>query len=154
MIAKAGVPPSKIIVAVAGYARSCYMFKPDCSEPTRPFTRDGATPGDCTQMAGMLRNAEMQQIINDEAEDDGDSATWYRYDEDNESNLMTYGDAQWASCMNDTVRAGRISLYLDTGLLGAADWALDLQSPPKASDHLQLQPCNAIYSSRDDIERD
>jgi GH18 family chitinase len=71
MITKAGVSSTKVIVGVSSYGRSFEMVDAGCTGPMCKYTGpdSGATPGKCTNTAGYLANAEIDQII-----DSNDSA--------------------------------------------------------------------------------
>ena len=81
MITKAGVPAHKVLVGVSTYGRSFKMSDPNCKGPTCTFegTRDNslAKKGRCTQTAGYISNAEIQEII----DEDDTAEHWYDSDE-------------------------------------------------------------------------
>jgi chitinase len=65
MITKAGVPSNKVVVGVTSYARSFKMTTPGCHGEMCTFTGpdSGALPGPCTDTAGYISDAEINQIL-------------------------------------------------------------------------------------------
>jgi chitinase len=124
MITKAGVLSNKIIVGVTSYGRSFQMTTPGCTGPMCTYTgpSSGATPGNCTQTAGYLSNAEINNIIarNGNVQQFKDTAT--------DSNILVYNSVQWVAYMDDNTKSNRIAQYRGWNFGGATDWAVDLQS--------------------------
>jgi GH18 family chitinase len=69
VITKAGVPASKVLVGVTSYGRSFRMTSPSCTGPMCTYTGtrnvSNAYKGRCTDTAGYLSNAEINEIIMD-----------------------------------------------------------------------------------------
>jgi chitinase len=61
---RAGVDPSKVVLGLGWYGRSFTLSDPSCNVPNRAcmFTESGR-PGECTESAGILTNAEINRII-------------------------------------------------------------------------------------------
>jgi hypothetical protein len=90
-----------------------------------------ATPGVCTNTAGYIANAEIQQIANDPSR-----VNYHFVDEDSHSNILVYDQTQWVGWMDDAVKAERAAVYQGLAMSGTADWATDLQrynDPPETS---------------------
>jgi hypothetical protein len=123
MITKAGVPARQIAVGVASYGRSFQMVDPSCTGPECFFTgpKSGATPGTCTQTAGIISNAELNQIIANTSID-----STQIFDAGSQSNILVWG-SNWAGYMTDEVKDSRKILYTSMNLGGTSDWAVDLQ---------------------------
>lgn len=122
MITKAGVPSNKILVGVTSYGRSFGMTHAGCTGPMCTYVGpgSGATPGECTQTAGYLAQAEIKQILAN------DSSAKTSYDSASQSDILVYNSTQWVSYMSDNTRIARTSTYLSWNFLGTADWAIDL----------------------------
>lgn len=154
MITKAGVPSNKIVVGVTSYGRSFQMAQKGCTGPMCPFTgpSSGATPGRCTQTAGYLAQAEINEILRNDKH-----ATTF-YDDESETDIMVYNDTQWVAYMSDNTRVARSRTYLQWGFLGTVDWAIDLAafSKPEKDATEPLPDCNKArdYMSIDDIAND
>ncbi|KAB8349837.1 hypothetical protein FH972_023850 [Carpinus fangiana] len=56
------IDPSKVTLGMGFYGRSFTLSDPSCSAPGCPFNA-GGTPGDCSQSAGTLNFAEIEDII-------------------------------------------------------------------------------------------
>ncbi|KAL4733816.1 hypothetical protein BDV11DRAFT_175333 [Aspergillus similis] len=124
MITKAGVSNAQVVVGVASYGRSFKMTTAGCWTEMCTYTGpdSGALPGECTETAGYIANAEIDTIISENP-----SAEVY-WDQESFSNIMVYNDTEWVSYMNSSNKAIRTILYEIYGFLGVADWAIDLQS--------------------------
>jgi chitinase len=136
MITKAGVPSNKIAVGVASYGRSFQMTTPGCTGPMCTYTGgvSGAYPGECTNTAGYIANAEINAIL----KGNGNWRTPFGslqhissyssyFDSDSQSNMAVYDSTQWVGYMDDTTKAQRRSLYQSLNFAGIIDWAIDLE---------------------------
>ena len=56
------IPSKKVVLGLGFYGRSFTLADPSCNTPGCPFS-SGAHPGECTNQAGILSNAEIQRII-------------------------------------------------------------------------------------------
>ncbi|KAH8894676.1 glycoside hydrolase, partial [Thozetella sp. PMI_491] len=125
MITKAGVESNKIFVGESSYGRSFHMAENSCVGPTCLFTGDrdnsDAAPGPCTNVAGYISNAEIEEIISygwgQQVFEDGDSA----------SNILVYNDTQWVAYMSEDVKTTRRNQWQGYNFAGTIDWAIDLQ---------------------------
>ncbi|KAJ6448584.1 hypothetical protein C8R45DRAFT_1224651 [Mycena sanguinolenta] len=123
MITKAGVPSNKLIVGVTSYGRSFQMTTAGCTGPLCTFTGplSGATPGPCTNTAGYIANAEIDQIIAN-----GGVQTFH--DDESDSDILVYNSVQWVAYMDDDTKTSRTSTYKGLNMGGVSDWAVDLQA--------------------------
>ncbi|KAJ5097120.1 hypothetical protein N7456_007841 [Penicillium angulare] len=131
MITKAGVSNTQVVVGVSSYGRSFEMTTEGCWTDMCTYTGpdSGATPGQCTQTAGYIADAEIDSIIADNP-----SAEVY-WDDNSYSNIVVYNETQWASYMNDSNKIVREILYNEIyQFAGIADWAVDLQSEGDSDD--------------------
>ncbi|KUM66694.1 hypothetical protein ACN42_g386 [Penicillium freii] len=135
LITKADVPASKVVVGISSYGRSFGMTDPSCTGPmctyTGTFNHSTAEVGTCTNTAGYIANAELNQII------EGATAGITRYqarswhDDESDSDMMVYGTSgkitSWVAYMNDTTKSNRIDWVKDLNFGGVSDWAIDLE---------------------------
>jgi chitinase len=122
LVTKAGVPASKVAVGVSSYGRSFAMTEAGCTGPMCAYVgpESAAQPGECTDMAGILANAEVNNIIAQ-----GDADTWF--DGDSQSDMLVYNGTQWVAYMSDDTKQARVDLFKSLNFAGTADWAIDLQ---------------------------
>lgn len=134
-ITKAGVPSNKVVVGVTSYGRSFAMSKAGCDGPECTYLGSAgvsqATPGECTQTAGYISNAEINAIINNSSRVNKNFI-----DPTSHSNILVYDDTQWVGWMDDSVKSSRMATYKGLAMGGITDWATDLQkyndAPPRA----------------------
>ncbi|KAI2734245.1 CAZyme family GH18 [Penicillium roqueforti] len=58
------IDPSKVVLGEAFYGRSFTLSESSCTSPGCPFS-GGGTPGECTDTAGILSDAEIQNVISE-----------------------------------------------------------------------------------------
>lgn len=134
IVTKAGVPASKVIVGVSGFARSFGIKDTSCTGPlcefTGGFTEPTAEPGLCTGTGGYISNAELDQISRNADLDIPGYAVKKWYDKDSDSDIMVYGThgeiTTWAAYMSDETKADRTDWIEGLDLGGTTDWAIDL----------------------------
>ncbi|KAL9573156.1 hypothetical protein ACKAV7_002841 [Fusarium commune] len=165
MITKAGVPASKINVGVSSYGRSFGLTSRQACEKSLSDSgchimgpKSGATPGNCTQTAGYISNAEIEEIMNLNTTGAGID---YAYDKASDSDTLFYGN-NWVAYMSDTTKKSRIAHYQGLNFGGTVDWAVDLQQftdddlDPDGDDDLPdttpLAACSATYSTFEDLD--
>lgn len=129
MITKAGVPSNKLLIGISSYGRSFKMTTPGCTGPMCTYTgkASGAKPGRCTNTAGYISNAEINEI---KAKG---SNVQVLYDAASDSDIVVYDDTEWVAYMSDATKNKRIGIYQGLNMGGVSDWAVDLQtfvSPP------------------------
>ncbi|KAH7024975.1 uncharacterized protein B0I36DRAFT_251289 [Microdochium trichocladiopsis] len=138
MITKAGVPGRKVIVGVTSYGRTYKMADAGCAGPGCTYLGDPKTSpakkGVCTDTAGYLADAEINEIIDDRRRA-GRVVTQYK-DASSNSDILVYDDGEWVSWMNPSTKSARAALYAGWGLGGTTDWAVSQQKyydPPGGS---------------------
>ncbi|KAF2168013.1 glycoside hydrolase family 18 protein [Zasmidium cellare ATCC 36951] len=134
MVTKAGVDSGKVVVGVTSYGRSFAMASANCYGPECTFLGSAsdsqATPGVCTQTAGYIANAEINNIISNSSRVNQNFV-----DSTSNSNILVYDNTQWVGYMDDSIKASRANLYKGLNMGGTTDWATDLQTyndPPSS----------------------
>ncbi|KAL5087858.1 hypothetical protein Trisim1_007509 [Trichoderma cf. simile WF8] len=126
MITKAGVPSNKVVVGTTSYGRSFAMAEAGCYGPDCTFLGSAddsqAAPGICTQTAGYISNAEIQEILANSSR-----VNQNFIDPTSNTNILVYDDIQWVGWMSNGIKASRASLYKGLAMGGTTDWATDLQ---------------------------
>ena len=124
MVTKAGVPADKVFVGISNYGRSFKMTKAGCTGPTCTFVgpESAAKKGRCTDTAGYLANAEIDNII---AREDEGTKTWH--DKESNSDIMVYANTEWTAYMSPKTRKSRSEYYKSLNFAGIIDWAVDLE---------------------------
>ncbi|KAK2024007.1 family 18 glycosyl hydrolase [Colletotrichum zoysiae] len=124
MITKAGAPSNKVLVGVSSYGRSFKMAQAGCDDENCFFTGDNhhsnAAKGRCTDTAGYISNAEINEI----AASNRVNKVW----KEEGSNMMVYDNTEWVAWMDNDEKAERAGFYDSYNFLGTTDWAIDLQT--------------------------
>ncbi|POR39606.1 Uncharacterized protein TPAR_00202 [Tolypocladium paradoxum] len=131
MITKAGVPASKVLVGVSSYGRSFRMTDSRCVGPMCTYTgksdSSNAYKGRCTDTAGYISNAEIDEIIKDNPA--GYTLRRQIFDSNSESNILIYGTnekADYVGYMTADVKKSRTDWVKGLNFGGTSDWAVDL----------------------------
>jgi chitinase len=150
MITKAGVPSYKVVVGVTSYGRAFQMTTAGCTDPTCTYTgpQSGASPGECTNTAGYIANAEIAELVTA----GGNIKTYV--DAGSDSDILVYNNVQWVSYMSEERKQNRTEYYRDLGFGGVADWAVDLESFVEKYPAPTYPDCDGKYASLDDIIAD
>lgn len=111
------------VVGVSSYGRSFKMVQAGCDIESCKFTGSprvsDAYKGRCTDTAGYISNAEIQEII-----DTGKVNKKYTKEG---SSIMVFNDTEWVAWMDDETKASRSKFYDSYNFAGIADWAVGLQ---------------------------
>ncbi|CAI7591731.1 unnamed protein product [Penicillium glandicola] len=123
MVTKGGAESNKVMVGVTSYGRSFEMATANCTGPDCTYTGpdSGATPGRCTQTAGYISNAEIDEIIST------NPTVQILFDDDSDSDIIVYNDTQWVGYMTTTTKSTRTTYYQGLNLGGTTEWAIDLE---------------------------
>ncbi|KAH7320966.1 putative glycosyl hydrolase, family 18 [Stachybotrys elegans] len=137
MITKAGVPSGKIVVGVSSYGRSFKMAQAGCDGPNCKYTgssrASNALKGRCTNTAGYISNAEINEIIK--------SGKVTRQWKTAGSNILVYNSTEWVGYMNEDTKKERAAFYASYNFAGTTDWAVDLQEfVPSYGDLDDIEP--------------
>ncbi|KAM0492096.1 hypothetical protein ACHAQF_007107 [Verticillium nonalfalfae] len=126
-----GVPASKVLVGVSSYGRSFRMVSPGCSGFMCTYlgTRDSsqAYKGPCTETAGYISNAEIEQIKTDNPENY--PVRRRLFDTASDSDILIYGTrekADFVGYMTKETKMRREKWAKELNFGGTIDWAVDL----------------------------
>ncbi|KAJ5738136.1 glycoside hydrolase [Penicillium malachiteum] len=134
MVTKAGAEANKLMVGVTSYGRSFEMTTANCTGPDCTYTGpdSGATPGRCTQTAGYIANAEINEIIAN------NPTVQVLFDDASDSDIIVYNDTQWVGYMTTTTKSTRTTYYQGLNMGGTTEWAIDLEAFAFDPDSLSL----------------
>ncbi|ERT01646.1 hypothetical protein HMPREF1624_02898 [Sporothrix schenckii ATCC 58251] len=123
IITKAGVANNKVVVGEASYGRSFHMAEHLCWGPLCEFTgsrnQSDATPGRCTQTAGYIANAEINELIRQGAQS--------IYDGSSDTDVVLY-NGDYVAYMTPTTQDRRRDTWKGLNFAGTVNWAVDLQA--------------------------
>ncbi|ETS77353.1 hypothetical protein PFICI_11227 [Pestalotiopsis fici W106-1] len=116
---RAGIKPEKVVLGLGWYGRSFTLADPGCTTPNKvcQFTA-GANPGDCTNSAGTLSNAEIKRILKR-------GAATEQYDKTAAVKWMTWNTDQWVSYDDGVTMQQKINAANELCLGGTMIWSLD-----------------------------
>jgi GH18 family chitinase len=144
MITKAGVPSNKIMVGTTSYGRTFTMSTAGCWTSECTYTEAGAA-GECTQTAGYLANAEINEIIAT------DPTAQKLVDAASNTTILIYNETQWVGYMDTATREWRNAIYQFALMGGTSEWAVDLEEFVPTPDTIDiaeygfdLYDCNKI----------
>jgi chitinase len=118
MLTKSGIGTSQIMAGVASYGRSFEMSEEGCYGSSCTWTAAGRA-GECTDTAGYISNAEINQILLTNTNSQS-------YSDGNVTDFIVYNDTQWAGYMTSKTKTKRATYYKGWNFAGTADWAIDL----------------------------
>ncbi|KAK8102995.1 glycoside hydrolase family 18 protein [Apiospora sp. TS-2023a] len=146
---RAGVSPEQVTLGLGWYGRSFTLADPSCGVPDGVcrFTA-GANPGECSNNAGTLTNAEIKRIlasgIATESYDEKAGVKWMQW---NSNQWVSYDDGvtmqQKMSLANQRCLGGIMIIYLLTDL--ACKWSIDQDNTGASMDDmLGIGDANAV----------
>lgn len=95
------------------YTENCFF--------TGSASASNAEPGVCTNTAGYISNAEINEIIGNASR-----VTTSYVDESSNSNILVYDGTQWVAYMDDSIKSDRVAFYQGLEMGGGTLWASDL----------------------------
>ncbi|KAL5041794.1 hypothetical protein BDW71DRAFT_211825 [Aspergillus fruticulosus] len=102
------------------------MAEKGCTGPNCGFTGDRynseAQKGLCTDTAGYISNAEINQILTLES----NVKSWH--DGASNSDIIVWDDLEWVAYMSETTKSTRREHWKGLNFAGTIDWAVDLQA--------------------------
>ncbi|OKP13966.1 hypothetical protein PENSUB_235 [Penicillium subrubescens] len=85
------------------------------------WTGFGCYSGRCTQTAGYIANAEIDEIISIK------SNVQILFDDDSDLDIIVYNDTQWVGYLTTTTKSTRTTYYKGLNMGGTTEWAIDLE---------------------------
>jgi chitinase len=148
MVTKGGAQSKKLMVGVTSYGRSFEMTTANCTGPDCTYTGpdSGATPGRCTQTAGYIANAEIDEIIST------NSNVQILFDDDSDSDIIVYNDTQWVGYMTTTTKSTRTTYYKGLNMGGTTEWAVDIEQFIDDPDDLVLLELSATLTNTEQCD--
>lgn len=122
MITKGGIPASKIVVGVGSYGRSFCIAEKGCTGSLYRYigVESGAKPGQCTQTAGYISNAEIQEILKK-------SKGARTFKDESGSKILIYDDLERVAYMGEENKTSCSNRWKSFNFLDLTDQAVDLQ---------------------------
>ncbi|KAF2472768.1 killer toxin alpha/beta, partial [Lindgomyces ingoldianus] len=141
---RAGVDPAKVVLGLGWYGRSFTLANPSCNTPNGVCTfSEGGTPGECTNSAGTLTNAEINRIIAKGGVQKG-------FDRKAAVKWITWNSNQWISYDDGETIQLKIAHANSRCLAGKMIWAVDQDDSQSSSvnDLLGIGPANGISADK------
>jgi hypothetical protein len=149
------MPAEKIFIGIASYGRSFKTTKEGCSGPMCTFTgpESGARKGRCTDTAGYIGTAEINEIIdtNPDAE--------HTFDEDSYSDIIVYNKTEYVAYMSRDRKAEWEGMIIGFGWGGVSDWAVDLMdmytqaSDEESDEEIEVKNCGDSFDTLDNLAK-
>ncbi|RAH65556.1 uncharacterized protein BO66DRAFT_383319 [Aspergillus aculeatinus CBS 121060] len=100
------------------------MTTANCTGPECTYVGpdSGATPGRCTQTAGYIANAEINEIIAT------NPTVQVLFDSGSDSDIIVYNETQWVGYMTNITKSTRTTYYQGLNMGGTTEWAIDLEA--------------------------
>ncbi|KAF2819761.1 glycoside hydrolase [Ophiobolus disseminans] len=137
---RAGVDPSKVVLGLGWYGRSFTLSNPGCNVPNGACTfTEGGRPGECTNSAGTLTNAEINRII-------AKGGVTKGFNQQAAVKWITWDSNQWVSYGDGETIQLKINHANTRCLAGKMIWAVDQDDSKRSStnDLLSIGPANGI----------
>jgi chitinase len=116
---RAGVEPSKVVLGLGWYGRSFTLANPACNTPNGVcIFSEGGKPGECTQSAGTLTNAEINRII-------ARGGVTKGFDQKAGVKWISWGLDQWVSYDDGETTQLKVAFANSRCLGGKMIWAVD-----------------------------
>jgi chitinase len=137
---RAGVQPSKVVLGLGWYGRSFTLSDPACNMPDGVCTfTEGGKPGECTQSAGTLTNAEINRIIARGGVSRG-------FDRNAAVKWISWDSNQWVSYDDGETMQLKVAYANSRCLGGTMIWAVDQDDAQSSStnDLLGIGPASGV----------
>lgn len=141
---RAGVEPEKVVLGLGWYGRSFTLANTACNIPNGVCTfAEGGNPGECTNSAGTLTNAEINRIIAKGGVSKG-------FDPKAAVKWITWNSNQWVSYDDGETTQLKVAFANSRCLGGKMIWAVDQDDVQGSStnDLLGIGPANGISTDR------
>jgi len=138
---RAGVKPENVVLGLGFYGRSFTLSDPSCNKPGCPFSA-GGEPGKCSKASGVLTNAEIKRIIDENNLEP-------MYDKTAAVKWITWNSNQWVSYDDETTLQQKKTYADDNCLGGTMIWAIDQDSTDGDSMNNYLGTHNAGIYAKD-----
>ncbi|KAK8067767.1 glycoside hydrolase family 18 protein [Apiospora saccharicola] len=127
---RAGVSPEQVTLGLGWYGRSFTLADPSCGVPDGVcrFTA-GANPGECSNNAGTLTNAEIKRIL-------ASGVATESYDEEAGVKWMQWDSNQWVSYDDGVTMQQKMNLANQRCLGGVMIWSIDQDNTGASMDDM------------------
>lgn len=125
---RAGVSARNVVLGYAFYGRSFTLVDPACAEPWCEF-KEGGTPGECTDAAGILSLTEIYRILGGTSTTESGSQPRavpdVKHDVDAGVKYFSWNGNQWISYDDEDTYYQKSEYATSVGLSGMMAWAVD-----------------------------